>query len=99
VLMNRVVVSGHTQIGIGVNGQLAAAEVNISNSEITNNGLGIGNLGGTTTIRLWNNDISFNATAFSGATSSHINNRVQGNNNLGTTPSVIGVPTNFTGTQ
>ena len=52
--------------------------MNISNSVVSNNGLGIGNLGGTVTIRLSNNDISFNNTAFSGAIQSHNDNRVQG---------------------
>jgi hypothetical protein len=99
VLMNRVVVTGNVQIGIGVNGALAAAEVNISNSEISNNGLGVGNLGGTTTIRLHNNDVSFNTTAFSGATQTHVTNRVQGNTALGTAPTVIGAATNPTGLQ
>jgi hypothetical protein len=99
VLMNRVVVTGNVQIGIGVSGLQAASEANISNSEISNNGLGIGNLGGTTTIRLNNNDVSFNNTAFSGVTVSHINNRVQGNTNLGTAPTQIGATTNPTGLQ
>jgi hypothetical protein len=99
VLINRAVVTGNVQIGIGVNGQLSAAEVNISNSEISNNGLGIGNLGGTTTIRLSNNDVSFNTTAFSGATTSHFNNRVQGNTNLGPEPGGIGAARNATGLQ
>jgi hypothetical protein len=99
VLMNRVVVTGNVQIGIGVSGLQAASEANISNSEISNNGLGIGNLGGTTTIRLNNNDVSFNTTAFSGVTTSHVNNRVQGNTNLGTAPTAIGATTNPTGLQ
>ena len=99
VLLNRVVVTGNTQIGIGVNGQLAAAEVNISNSEISNNGLGIGNLGGTTTIRLHNNDVSFNTTAFSGAIQSHLTSRVQGNTNVGQDPAAIGVARAASGLQ
>jgi hypothetical protein len=99
VLLNRVVVTGNTQIGIGVNGQLAAAEVNISNSEISNNGLGIGNLGGTTTIRLHNNDVSFNTTAFSGAIQSHLTGRVQGNTNVGQDPAAIGVARAASGLQ
>jgi hypothetical protein len=99
VLINRAVVTGNVQIGIGVNGQLSAAEVNISNSEISNNGLGVGNLGGTTTIRLNNNDISFNTTAFSGTTQSHVNNRVRGNTAVGPAPTAIGAVTNPTGLQ
>jgi hypothetical protein len=74
VLINRSVITGNVQIGIGVSGLLAASEVNVSNSAISNNGLGIGNLGGTTTIRLNNNDVSFNNTAFSGTTLSHVKN-------------------------
>ena len=58
---------------------LASAEVNLSNSVVSNNGLGVGNLGGTVTIRLANNDIAFNTTGFSGATQSYFNNRLQGN--------------------
>jgi len=99
VLINRAVVTGNVQIDIGVNGQLAAAETNISNSEISNNGLGIGNLGGTTTIRLSNNDVSFNTTAFSGATQSHVNNRVQGNVGVGVAPTPIGATSNPSGLQ
>ncbi len=92
-------ITGNVQIGIGVSGLLAASEVNVSNSAISNNGLGIGNLGGTTTIRLNNNDVSFNNTAFSGTTLSHINNRVQGNTQLGPAPTAIGVTSNPTGLQ
>ena len=73
--------------------------MNISNSVISNNGLGIGNVGGTRTIRLSNNDVSFNTTAFFGATQSHINNRVQGNGSLGTAPTAIGATSNPTGLQ
>ena len=99
VLINRAVITGNVQIGVGVNGALAAAEANISNSEISNNGLGIGNLGGTTTIRLSNNDVSFNTTAFSGATQSHVNNRVQGNVGVGPAPTPIGATSNPSGLQ
>jgi hypothetical protein len=99
ILINRAVVTGNVQIGIGVSGLLAASEVNVSNSEISNNGLGVGNLGGSTTIRLNNNDVSFNNTAFSGTTLSHVNNRVQGNISLGPAPTAIGVTSNPTGLQ
>lgn len=98
-MINRAVVTGNTQIGIGASGTLASAEVNISNSVISNNGLGVGNLGGTVTIRLSNNDISFNTTGFSGATQSYFNNRLQGNTSLGPAPTAIGSTSNPTGQQ
>jgi hypothetical protein len=41
-------------------GHLAAVEVNVTNSVSSNNGVGIQNSAGATTIRLSNNDISFN---------------------------------------
>ena len=49
VMINRSVITGNFQIGIGVTGLQAPAEVNISNSVVSNNGLGIGNLSGTVT--------------------------------------------------
>jgi hypothetical protein len=69
----------------------SAMEVNLSNSVSTNNGIGIQNGGGTVTIRLSGNDISFNGTGLSGATQSFGNNRIQGNTALGTAPSPIGL--------
>jgi len=98
-MINRAVVTGNAQIGIGGSGSLASAEVNVSNSVISNNGLGVGNLAGNVTIRLSNNDISFNTTGFSGATQSHFNNRIQGNGSLGPAPSPIGSTSNPTGLQ
>jgi hypothetical protein len=59
----------------------------------------VGNLNGTVTVRLSNNDISFNATAFSGVTQSHVNNRIQGNSALGPAPTPIGSTSNPTGLQ
>lgn len=98
-MINRAVVTGNAQIGIGASGSLASAEINISNSVISNNGLGVGNLAGTVTIRLSNNDISFNTTGFSGATQSYSNNRTQGNGSLGPAPTAIGSTSNPTGLQ
>jgi hypothetical protein len=99
VIINRSVISGNFQIGIGVTGLLAAAELNISNSVVSSNGLGIGNLSGTVTIRLSNNDVSFNNTAFFGVIQSHVNNRVQGNLAVGSTPTAIGATSNPSGLQ
>ena len=98
-MINRAVVTGNTQIGIGVTGILSAAEANISNSVVSNNGLGVGNLNGTVTIRLSNNDISFNTTASSGATQSNVNNRVQGNGSVGSASTPIGATSNPSGLQ
>jgi hypothetical protein len=99
VMINRSMISGNSQVGVALAGALAAMEVNISNTTISNNGLGVGNLGGTITIRLSNNDISFNGTAIQGATQSHVNNRLQGNGQAGTVPTAIGAVTNPTGLQ
>jgi hypothetical protein len=99
VIINRSMIAGHSQVGVAIAGALAAIQVNISNSTISNNGIGVGNLGGTITIRLSNNDISFNTTAIQGATQSHINNRLQGNESIGTAPTAIGATTNPTGLQ
>jgi len=70
VMINRSVITGNVQIGLGVSGLQAASQVNISNSVVSNNGLGIGNLGGTVTLRVSNNDISFNNTAIGSSNSS-----------------------------
>jgi hypothetical protein len=99
VMINRSVVSGNSTAGIAVVGTLAAAEANISNSAISNNGVGVQNSGGTVTIRLSNNDIAFNTTAVSGATQSFTNNRLTGNGAVGTVPTVIGTTTNPSGMQ
>jgi hypothetical protein len=65
----------------------------------SNNGTGVQNGGGTVTIRLSHNEITFNGTAFVGATQSFNNNRVQGNGALGTAPTAIGAASSPTGHQ
>jgi hypothetical protein len=97
--INRSVFSGNTQAGIEAEGPLAAVEVHVSNSVSSNNGTGVQNGGGTVRIRLSDNEIIFNGTAFAGATQSFNNNRVQGNGALGTAPTVIGAATSRTGHQ
>jgi len=97
VIINRSVISGNFQIGIGVSALVAPGELNISNSVVSSNGLGIGNLAGTVTIRLSNNDVSFNNTAFFGVIQSHVNNRVQGNLAVGSEPTQIGQRSDQTG--
>lgn len=99
-MVNRSVFSGNSQSGVAAGSALAAVEVNITGSAISNNNIGVQNSGGTaTTIRLDDNNIAFNATAISGATFSHSSNRILGNGTLGTTPAVIGGVTNPTGMQ
>jgi hypothetical protein len=98
VMINRSVFSGNS-IGVASSTGLAAAEGNISNSVISNNGTGVFNAGGTLTIRLHNNDISFNGTAISGVTFGHNSNRIQGNSQPGTAPTVIGATSNPSGLQ
>jgi hypothetical protein len=98
-MINRSVFAGNTQAGIEAEGPLAAVQVHVSNSVSSNNGTGVQNGGGTTTIRLSHNEIVFNGTAFAGATQSFNNNRVQGNGALGTAPTLIGAASNPTGHQ
>jgi hypothetical protein len=90
-MINRSVFTGHTQAGILVGGGLAPIEANISNTVSSNNGIGVQNSGGTVTIRLANNDISFNGTALSGATQSFGNNRLLGNTSAGNDAAPIGL--------
>jgi hypothetical protein len=98
-MVNRSVFSGNSQSGIAAGSALAAVEVNVTGSAISNNNIGVQNSGGTTTIRVDDNNIAFNVTAISGATFSHSSNRIQGNGALGTTPAVIGGVVNPTGMQ
>jgi hypothetical protein len=89
-MVNRSVFTGNSQAGILVGGVPAAPiEVNLSNSVSSNNATGVQNNGGTTTIRLSTNDISFNGTALSGAIQSFGNNRMLGNTSSGTDPTLI----------
>ena len=90
-MINRSVFTGHTQAGILVGGGLAPIEANISNTVSSNNGIGVQNSGGTVTIRLANNDISFNGTGLSGATQSFGNNRLLGNTSAGNDATPIGL--------
>jgi hypothetical protein len=93
-MINRSVFAGHSQAGIEAGGPLAAVQVDVSNSVSSNNGTGVQNGGGTVTIRLSNNDIVFNGTA-----QSFNNNRVQGNEILGTAPTLIGAASSPAGHQ
>jgi hypothetical protein len=96
VMVNRSIFAGNAQTGVFAD---TNAEIGLSNSVVSNNGIGVQTGGGSPAIRLSNNDISFNATAFTGATQTYNNNRVAGNGTLGTTPSPIGTTSNPTGLQ
>jgi hypothetical protein len=98
-VINRSVISGVTNAGVLAAGTLAATEVNISNSVLSNNGIGVQNAGGTVTIRLADNDIAFNGTGVSGVTQSFTTNRISGNTAPGSVPTAIGAPTTATGQQ
>jgi hypothetical protein len=98
-MINRSVFTGNSQAGVLAGGPLAPIETNVSNSVSSNNVIGVQNGGGTVTIRLSNNDISFNGIALNGATQSFNNNRIQGNGALGTAPTPIGSTSNPTGLQ
>jgi len=93
-MVNRSVFSGNSSAGIFSSG---TSEINLSNSVVSSNATGIQNAGGT--IRISNNDITLNTTAFSGTTLSFSNNRTQGNTALGTSPTAIGATSNPTGMQ
>ena len=97
VMINRSVFTGNSQAGIEADG--ASVELNVSNSVSSNNAFGVQNLGGTPTIRLSNNDIAFNRTAFTGVVNSFTNNRLFGNLELGTSPTPIGQTSNASGLQ
>jgi hypothetical protein len=90
-MVNRSVFTGNTQAGILAGGGFAPIELNVSNSVSSNNATGVQNGGGTVTIRLSFNDISFNGTALSGATQSFGNNRFLGNTSAGNDASPIGL--------
>jgi hypothetical protein len=88
VMVNRSVFSGNTNAGIEAEGPAGAVEVNVNDSVMTSNGIGVQNLTGTVIIRLSNNDIAFNTTAVSGVTQSFGNNRISGT--VGTVPTFVG---------
>ncbi|HEX2826568.1 MAG TPA: hypothetical protein VHP37_09505 [Burkholderiales bacterium] len=86
-IVSRSVISGN-DFGVFVEGDGTAnsGSVNVSDSVITHNGVGIQANSGVA--RLSSSDIVYNATGFSGATTSHGNNRILGNTAVGTTPTI-----------
>jgi len=96
-LITNSVFSGNTGAGIEAEGPAGGAEVTVSGSAISNNGVGIQNGGGTVTIRLANNDIAFNTTGISGATQSFGTNRITAP--VGTVPTFVGADAPAKGQQ
>jgi len=94
VLINRSVFSGHKTGGIQADD---GTELNVNNSTISNNGIGVS--AGGRIIRLSNNEISFNRTGISGPTTSFGNNRISGNATAGTAPTAAGAISNELGQQ
>jgi hypothetical protein len=68
----------------GVQGD-AGSQLSVENSVLMDNGIGVQSSG---TSLLANSNINYNGTGISGATTSFGNNRIFGNNSLGTTPTL-----------
>lgn len=83
-IANRSVFSGNTGAGVQADG----GQITINGSLISNNATGVIRNSGT--VRLSNNDIAFNNTGITGATTSFGNNRISGNGVAGTAPSPAG---------
>lgn len=92
-MVTRSVMSGNgTGIQADAGGGINADSVVISNNTTTG-------VVSSNNIRLSNSDITFNTTGFSGAWVSYGNNRLQGNNSLGTAPTAAGGVVNNLGEQ
>jgi hypothetical protein len=88
VAIRNSVFSGNSAVGIEGDG---GAQIIVSNSTISHNNIGVQS---TSSIRVSNNDIEFNNTAFSGSAGTMGLNRYSGNVSMGTAPSAVnGAPT------
>jgi hypothetical protein len=83
-VISRSAFSGNSTNGVSSDGN---AQVNVSDSVISHNGTGVNARAGT--VRLANNDIVFNGTGIAGGTLSHGGNRISGNTNAGTAPTLL----------
>jgi hypothetical protein len=92
VMVTRSVISGNTT-GIEAD---AGAGINADSVVISNSTMGVQS---NNNIRLSNSDVTFNTTGFSGAWVSYGNNRLLGNNSLGTSPTAAGGAVNNLGEQ
>jgi hypothetical protein len=84
VVVYRSVLYGNTTAGAQVD---SSGQLTLDSSVVGNNPVGLSNQGA---ISFGNSDISFNTTAFSGATTTYGNNRLFGNNATGTPPTGAG---------
>ncbi|HXW28340.1 MAG TPA: right-handed parallel beta-helix repeat-containing protein [Xanthobacteraceae bacterium] len=85
VTLSRSVMAGGGGTSSGVEAD-PGAKLFASHNEISNNNIGVQALG---TVVLNDNDITFNTTGISGATSSYLTNRIFGNGSAGTAPTSI----------
>ncbi len=84
VVANRSALYANSNTGAQVD---SSGQLTLDNSVVSSNAIGLSSPGAIT---LGNTDISFNGTAFSGATSSYGNNRIFGNTAMGTATTPAG---------
>jgi len=84
VAINRSVFSGNSTAGVEGD---PGAQIVVSNSTISHNSAGVQS---AASVRLRNNDISFNSVAVSGASGSLGGNTFSGNSTVGTAPTPVG---------
>ena len=84
VTVSRSVLSGNSAAGVEGDG---GSQIIVDGSTISHNGIGVQS---TSSIRLSNNNIAFNATAISGSAGTFGNNRFSGNTSAGTAPTPLG---------
>jgi len=93
VTVSRSVLSGNSVAGvIGDPG----SQIIVDNSTISHNGAGVLS---SSSVRLSNNNIAFNAIAISGVSGSFGNNRFSGNTSAGTAPTPLGAASSDIGQQ
>jgi hypothetical protein len=79
MIVSNSVISNNTNHGLGVEGPFGAAEMHVTNCQISNNGTGIQQTAGGT-VRVGNSDVVFNTVnGTSGTVNSFGNNRFAGN--------------------
>ena len=83
VVIRNSVFSGNSTAGIEGD---PGSQIVVSNSTISNNNIGVQS---ASSVRIYNNDISFNNAAFSGAAGTMGLNRYSGNVSMGTAPAAI----------
>lgn len=91
-MVTRSVFSGNTT---GASADAGGA-INVDSSSISGNGTGVTS---SSNIRLSNSDVTLNTMGFNGAAITHGNNRLLGNNSLGTSPTAAGAAVSNLGEQ